>query len=55
MPFIESEEGAMMVDWVVLTTAIVGLGLSALGGRSGLSASDVRRTRGESESIRDDA
>ncbi len=29
--FIDAEEGAVTVDWVVLTAAVVGLGVAALG------------------------
>lgn len=28
--FLESEEGAVTVDWIVLTAAIVGLGLAVI-------------------------
>lgn len=30
MNFIQSEDGAVTVDWVVLTAAIVGLGIAVL-------------------------
>lgn len=33
--FLKSEEGAVTVDWVVLTAAIVGLGIAVLASVSG--------------------
>ena len=33
--FLRSEEGAVTVDWVVLTAAIVGLGIAVLASLSG--------------------
>lgn len=35
MTFLTSEEGAVTVDWVVLTAAIVGLGIAVLASVSG--------------------
>ena len=45
--FIRDEDGAVTVDWVVLTAAIVGLGLAVLGSvRTGATdlAGDIERS-----------
>jgi hypothetical protein len=43
-PFLSDDDGAITVDWVVLTAAVVGLGaivLAALRGNMGELSSDV--------------
>ncbi|MEM6387655.1 MAG: hypothetical protein AAF718_15615 [Pseudomonadota bacterium] len=43
--FIESEDGAVTVEWVVLTAAIVGLGIAVIGS-VGAGATDVSSSLG---------
>ncbi|MDJ1006958.1 MAG: hypothetical protein QNJ13_03960 [Paracoccaceae bacterium] len=41
--FLKSEDGAVTVDWVVLTAGIVGLGVAIIGG---ISSSAVNQSTG---------
>ena len=43
--FLKSEDGAVTVDWVVLTAAIIGLGLVVIGSVAG-GATDVSDSLG---------
>jgi Flp pilus assembly pilin Flp len=50
--FLRSEDGAVTVDWVVLTAAIVGLGL-VIGTTVGQSTADLAETIGTQISTTD--
>ncbi len=43
--FLSSEDGAVTVDWVVLTAAIIGLGIVVIGSVAG-GATDVSESLG---------